>query len=84
MNSNTSEQTLLDVEHSAQPAPQLLENVANVLRIDLSTCCQAFFEKPEEHPVALKSAPREEWALRWLLKKTPQPLEQSGTEETIQ
>ena len=71
MNLKSSEQALLEVEKSGLPTQDLLKQVTQILRVDLQNYYDEFC-KGRSDLTGRKNksfAPKEEWALRWLLKR---------------
>ena len=68
-----SQQALLDLERSKVPPVELLNEVAQILGVNYGHIHSTFFgpdrEKKPRVPAA-SCAPKEEWILRWLLKRT--------------
>jgi hypothetical protein len=68
----SSQQALLDLERSKVPSVELLDGVAQILRVNYSHIWSTIFdpELSKEIPrPATSCMPKEEWVLRWLLKR---------------
>ena len=68
----SSQQALLDLERSKVPPVELLDAVAQILSINYSHIWSTIFdpELSKEIPrPAASCMPKEEWVLRWLLKR---------------
>src|SRR3984885_6714440 len=80
----SSQQALLDLERSKVPPVELLDAVAQILRINYSHIQSTIFDpnlsKKVPHPAA-SCMPKEEWVLRWLLKRVG--LSKSGGKSRI-
>ncbi len=69
----SSQQALLDLERSKVPPVELLDEVAQILGVKYGTLESANFHQTKggkESPDLTGSAPKEEWVLRWLLKRS--------------
>lgn len=80
----SSQQALLDLERSKVPPVELLDAVAQILRINYSHIRSTIFdpELSKEIPYPAASCmPKEEWILRWLLKRVG--LSRSGGKSRI-
>ena len=67
-----SQQALLDIERSQISALELLDDVARILGVAYRDLQFGPSESPdiEDQPSShVRFAPKEEWVLRWLLKK---------------
>lgn len=68
-----SQQALLDLERSKTPPVELLEEAAQIVGVDY-THLQSAFIAPDQAPKTAvhtgHTVPKEEWVLRWLLKRT--------------
>lgn len=68
-----SQQALLDLERSKVPPVELLEEVAQILSVNYTHIRSTLFV-PEQgnktSPDRAHCAPKEQWVLRWLLKRT--------------
>ena len=80
----SSQQALLDLERSKVPPVDLLDAVAQILRINYSHIRSTIFDpelsKGIPYP-ATSCMPKEEWVLRWLLKRVG--LSRSGGKSRI-
>jgi hypothetical protein len=80
----SSQQALLDLERSKVPPVELLDAVAQILGINYSHIRSTIFDpelsKKIPHPAA-SCMPKEEWVLRWLLKRVG--LSRSGGKSKI-
>lgn len=77
MSSNTPQsahQALLNLERSSAPSTELLDEAARILGVGFEQIREDLFAKPENElqrsTSSIPIAPKEEWTLRWLLKKT--------------
>jgi hypothetical protein len=80
----SSQQALLDLERSKVPPVELLDAVAQILRVNYSHIRSTIFdpELSKEIPrPAASCMPKEEWVLRWLLKRVG--LSRSGGKSKI-
>lgn len=69
----SSQQALLDLERSKVPPVELLDEVAQILGVKYSNLRSRFLQQREnesEATIAGAFAPKEEWVLKWLLKRT--------------
>jgi transcriptional regulator with XRE-family HTH domain len=68
-----SQQALLDLERSKVPPVELLDEVAQILGVNFRHIRATFFGPDRDNntvPPAAYCAPKEEWVLRWVLKRT--------------
>jgi transcriptional regulator with XRE-family HTH domain len=67
-----SQQALLDLEHNKVPPVELLEEVSQILGVSYRLIRSTFFGPDRDNktiPPTAYCAPKEEWVLRWLLKR---------------
>ena|SRR2546421_12203220 len=67
-----SQQALLDLERSKVSPVELLDNVSQILGVKYGNIRSRFFDPPQGDkiiPQITHSSPKEEWVLRWLLKR---------------
>ena len=68
-----SQQALLDLERSKSPPVELLDEVAQILGVKYGLIQSTFFGPGRDNKNVIPTvpcAPKEEWILRWLLKRT--------------
>ena len=69
----SSQQALLDLERSKVPAVELLDEVAQILGVKYSTLESSYLQPTKGAKESIPSSgyvPKEEWVLRWLLKRS--------------
>ena len=68
-----SQQALLDLERSKVPPVELLDQVAQILGVNYRHVQSTLTSPDRDNKAAFPTAscsPKEEWVLRWLLKRT--------------
>jgi hypothetical protein len=76
----SSEKALRNLEYSKLPPLELLDQVADILGVNLDDLGRQYLTNSDNTSPPLSFAPREEWVLRWLLKKSD-PTVADGTDE---
>jgi len=76
----SSEKALRDLEHSKLSPLELLDQVADILGVNLDDLSRQYLTNSDNASPSLPFAPREEWVLRWLLKKLD-PASADGTSD---